>query len=93
MRLDDGECSDMFEVGQGLGQGCVLASMLFNMFFTAVLRVAEKRFIADAAIMDSIVQLQRKEKGEKKRGKTQVGKVDSGGRRRSPYAVGNAVRR
>ena len=93
VRLDDGEFSDMFEVRQGLGQGCVLASMLFNMFFTAVLRVAEKRFIADAAIMDSIVQLQRKEKGEEKRGKTQVGKVDSGGRRRSPYAVGNAVRR
>ena len=88
LRLDDGECSDMFEVGQGLGQGCVLASMLFNMFFTAVLRVAEKRFIADAAIMDSIVQLQRKEKGEKKRGKTQVGKVDSRGQEEEPIRCG-----
>ena len=88
VRLDDGECSDMFEVRQGLGQGCVLASMLFNMFFTAVLRVAEKRFIADAAIMDSIVQLQRKEKGEKKRGKTQVGKVDSGGQEEEPIRCG-----
>ena len=39
------------------------------MFFTVVLRVTEKRFIADAAIMDSMVQLQRKKaKGDKKRG-------------------------
>ena len=47
-------------------QGCVLAPLLFNMFFTAVLRVAEKRFLVDAAITDNMVQLQQKEKGEKK---------------------------
>ena len=40
VRLDDGECSDMFDVGQGLRQGCVPAPLLFNMFFMAVLRVA-----------------------------------------------------
>ena len=45
----------------------MLAPMLFNMFFTAVLRVAEKRFLADAAITGNMVQLQqKKEKGEKK---------------------------
>ena len=44
----------------------MLASLLFNMFFTAVLRVAEKRILADAAITDNMVHLQRKEKGEKK---------------------------
>ena len=54
----------------------MLAPLLFNMFFTAVLRVAEKRFLADAAITDNIGQLQRKkEKGEKK-GTSRTGKVD-----------------
>ena len=75
VRLNDGECSDKFDVGQGLRQGCVLAPLLFDMFFTAVLRVAEKCFLADAAITDNMVQLQRKEKGEKK-GTSRTGKVD-----------------
>ena len=67
VRLDYGECSDKFDVGQGLRQRCVLAPLLFNMFFMAVLRVAKKRFLADAAITDSMVQpQQKKERGEKK---------------------------
>ena len=37
--------------------------------------MAEKRFLADAAITDNIVQLQRKEKGEKKC-TSRTGKVD-----------------
>ena len=41
--------------------------------FTVVLRVAEKRFLADVAITDNMVQLQRKEKGEKK-GTSRAGK-------------------
>ena len=58
------------------GKG-VLAPLLFNIFFTAVLCVAEKRFTADAIIMDSMVQLQRKkEKGEKKEGRARAGRVD-----------------
>ena len=52
-----------------------LDTLLFNMFFTAVLRVAKKRFLADAAITDNKVQLQRKEEGEKK-GTSRTGKVD-----------------
>ena len=75
VRLDGGECSDKFDVGQSLRQGCVLAPLLSNMFFTAVLRVAEKRFLADAAITDNMVQLQRKKEGEKN-GKSRTGKVD-----------------
>ena len=77
--LDDEECSDKFNVGQGLRQGCVLAPLLFNMFFTAVLRMAEKRLLSDAATTDNMVQLQRKkEKGEKK-GTSRTGKVDGRG--------------
>ena len=77
MRLDDRKCSDN-DVGQGLRQGCVLAPLLFNMFFTAVLRVAEKRLLADAAIMDNMVQLQRKEKGDKE-GTPRTGEIDGRG--------------
>ena len=75
VRLDDGECSDKFDVGQGLRQRCVLAPLQFNMFFTAVLRVAAKRFLADEAITENMVQLQRKEGGEKK-GTSRAGEVD-----------------
>ena len=57
--------------------------------------MAEKRFLADAAITDNMVQLQRKrEKGEKK-GTSRTGKVDRrGGRRRRRCAeiVGYALR-
>ena len=75
VRLDDGECSDKFDVGQGLRQGCVLTPLLFNMFFTALLRAANKRFLGDAAVTDNTVQLQRKEEDEKK-GTTRTGKFD-----------------
>ena len=78
-RLDDGERSDKFDVGQGLRKGCALTPLLFNMCFTAVLRVAEKRFLADAAITDNMVQLQRKMKNEEKKGISRTGKVNGRG--------------
>ena len=55
VKLDDGECSDKCDVGQHRRQGRVLSPLLFGMFFTVVLPVAEKRFLADAAIMDTMV--------------------------------------
>ena len=76
VRLDDKECVDKFDVGQGLHrQGCVLAPLLFDIFFTSVLRVAEKRLLEYAAITDNMVQLQRMEEGKKK-GTSRTGKVD-----------------
>ena len=65
MKACEHACGRMVGVAQGLRQGCVLATVLFNVFITAVLHVAEKRFVAYAAITDSMVQLQRKEKGDK----------------------------
>ena len=34
IRTDDGECSAWFGVGKGLRQRCVLAPLLFNIYFT-----------------------------------------------------------
>ena len=53
MWLDDGVCSGLFLVEQGLRQVCVLAPLLFSIFFTAVINVADTRFKADKDIMDA----------------------------------------
>ena len=55
MRLDDRAFSGRFAVGQGLRQGCVLALLLFNIFFVAVINMAYMRFKADRDIMDALV--------------------------------------
>ena len=62
MRLDDRVCSGWFAVKQGLRQGCVLAPLLFNIFFAAVMNVVYTRFKADKDTVDALVH-PRKKKG------------------------------
>ena len=69
IRLDDRVCSGWFAVEQGLRRRCVLAPLLFNIFFAAVMNVAPTRFKADKGIMNALVHL-RKKRG---RGEATVG--------------------
>jgi hypothetical protein len=53
----EGEDSASFSVNQGLRQGCVLAPLLFNLFFAAVLEVARKRILADETAANDLVKV------------------------------------
>ena len=67
VRLDDRVCSGWFAVKQGLRQRWMLAPLLFNIFFAAVINLASTRFKPDKGIMDALVNL-RKKRGEGGRG-------------------------
>ena len=60
VRLDDRVCSGCFAVEQGLHQGCVLAHLVFNIFFATVINETYTRFKADNDIMDALVHLKKK---------------------------------
>ena len=64
--------------GKVSGEDACLRYCCSTCFLRRYARVTEKRFLADAAITDNMMQLQRKEEGEKK-GTLRTGKV--GGRR------------
>ena len=57
---------------QGLRQGCVLATLLFNIFFAAVINSTYPRFKADKGIMDALVHLGKK-RGAEGQGEATVG--------------------
>lgn len=55
IRTDKGEYTDWSGVGQGLGQGYLFAPLLFNMLFTAVLRVVAAPLSANADVVKGMV--------------------------------------
>ena len=58
VRSDDGRCPERLEVAQELRQGCVLSSLLFNVFLAVILFVVLERFSKDAGILADLIHLQ-----------------------------------
>ena len=72
VRLDDRVFLGWFAVEQGFHQACVLAPLLFNIFFAAVINVVSTRFKADKSIMDALIHV-RKKRGAGGRGDATAG--------------------
>ena len=60
LRLDDRVCSGWFAEDRGIRQEYMLAPLLFNVLFAAVINGAYTRFKADKASMHALVQLRKK---------------------------------
>ena len=60
VRLDDGVYSGWFAMEHDLRQRCILASLLFNILFAAVINMAKTRFKADKGIMNALVHPRKK---------------------------------
>ena len=86
VRLDHRVCSRWFAGEQDLRQGCMLAPLLFNIFFAAVINVASTRFKRNKAIMDTLLHL-RKKRGEGGAGGSNCRRVSPG-----DSALGHALR-
>ena len=71
VRIDDRVCSGWFAVEQGLRQRFLLAPLLFNIFFTAVINGASARFKADNGLKDALIHV-RKKRGAGRRGEATV---------------------
>ena len=67
VQLDHGDFSAWFNIWQGLRQGCVLLSLLFSIFFAAVIIVVPQRFVEDPLIVSDLVYLDDAPKGEDSR--------------------------
>ena len=77
VRLDDRVFSGWFAVEQGFHQRCVLAPLLVNIFFAAVINAAYTRFKADKDIMDALVHL-RKKRGARGAGESSCQRASPG---------------
>ena len=60
VRHDDRVCLGWFAVEQGLRQGCILAPLLFNINFAAVINVAYTHFKVDKDIMRALMHMWKK---------------------------------